>query len=193
MGSSSRDKLLQTTAHLLATRGLGATSVREVSCASGVSQGSLYHFFPGGKDQLVEEAVAWVSGQFDAVLQHAGAAGSAVAQFDAFIEAWRRVLTDQDFRASCSVLAVATADARVDGAVVESAASNALRTWHGKLEATLRDSRISRRDARELAWALIAGIEGAVALARSQRDLQPLEATAKVLRKAIAQAVADAR
>jgi TetR/AcrR family transcriptional regulator, lmrAB and yxaGH operons repressor len=47
-------------AQLLAERGLLASSFSEVLDRTGAPRGSIYHHFPGGKDELVSEAIRHV-------------------------------------------------------------------------------------------------------------------------------------
>ena len=57
MAGEVRKGMVEGAMALLARRGLHATSFSEVLAATGAPRGSLYHHFPGGKDQLVAEAV----------------------------------------------------------------------------------------------------------------------------------------
>src|SRR5258708_26004728 len=51
------DRLIDGAIRLVAQRGLQATSFAEVLELTGAPRGSVYHHFPGGKDQLVGAAV----------------------------------------------------------------------------------------------------------------------------------------
>ena len=53
----SRDRLVIGAADMIRRRGLNATSVRELAKHAGAPLGSTYHYFPGGKQQVVTEAV----------------------------------------------------------------------------------------------------------------------------------------
>ena len=53
--------------------GLARTTVDDVASASGVSRATIYRHFPGGREQLVADTVAWEQGRFFARL------GAAVA------------------------------------------------------------------------------------------------------------------
>ncbi|MDX3226629.1 TetR family transcriptional regulator [Streptomyces sp. ME19-01-6] len=49
--------MVRTTAGLLREYGASATSIDRVLAHGGAPRGSVYHHFPGGRTQLVEEAV----------------------------------------------------------------------------------------------------------------------------------------
>ncbi len=170
-------------AELIGARGVGATSVRELAKFTGAPLGSTYHYFPGGKDQLVEEAVGWVSSHVERLLAEAGD-GGAMAALDAFIANWRDFLIASDFQASCPVLAVATEDT-----VTAGPASAAFTRWHLLLVEVLRREGVAPKRADRLAWLIVGSIEGAVVMARSQRSPEPLDAVAAELRGVIREAV----
>ena len=54
---------------LLAARGLDGTSFTEVLSASGAPRGSIYHHFPGGKDELIAAAIEVAGGRAVALLR----------------------------------------------------------------------------------------------------------------------------
>lgn len=53
-----RDAMVLTTAHWLPQRGMAAVNLIEVARAVNAPRGSIYHYFPGGRDQLLQEALA---------------------------------------------------------------------------------------------------------------------------------------
>jgi TetR/AcrR family transcriptional repressor of lmrAB and yxaGH operons len=58
MVSNSRDRIMETTCTLLEVQGYQATGLNQIIRESGAPRGSLYYYFPGGKEGLVAEAVA---------------------------------------------------------------------------------------------------------------------------------------
>ncbi|KAA1397458.1 TetR/AcrR family transcriptional regulator [Aeromicrobium ginsengisoli] len=178
-----RTKMVAGVAQLISERGVGATSVRELAKFTGAPLGSTYHYFPGGKEQLVAEAVGWVSGRLEKLLDKA-ADGGALAVLDAFIANWREFMITSDYEASCPVLAVATEDTATAGP-----ATAVFKRWQGLLVTVLVQDGVSRPRAERLAWLIVGSLEGAVVMARSQRSPEPLEAVAEEIRGLIRDAV----
>src|SRR4051812_47936012 len=54
-----RERIVYETAQHLRRAGVGGTGLRQVVADAGAPRGSLQHYFPGGKDQLVGEALGW--------------------------------------------------------------------------------------------------------------------------------------
>jgi AcrR family transcriptional regulator len=178
-----RTKMVAGAAQLIGERGVGATSVRELAKFTGAPLGSTYHYFPGGKDQLVEEAVDWVSGRVVRLLGRASEDGT-LAVLDAFIANWREFLATSDYEASCPVLAVATEDVTTAGP-----ATAVFKHWQGLLVTVLTRDGVPTPRAERLAWLIVGSLEGAVVMARSQRSPEPLEAVAAELRVLISDAI----
>jgi AcrR family transcriptional regulator len=59
-----RERVLAGTYACVARFGMGKTTVDDVAKESGVSRASIYRLFPGGKDQLLREAVGWEMNRF---------------------------------------------------------------------------------------------------------------------------------
>ncbi|MDQ3155818.1 MAG: TetR/AcrR family transcriptional regulator [Actinomycetota bacterium] len=142
---------------------------------------------PGGKEQLVEEAVGWISGHVERLLALA-AEGGTVAALEAFIANWQQFLEANDYQASCPVLSVATEET-TNGAGPAGPATTAFRSWQSLIAGTLRRDGVDSVRAERLSWLIVASLEGAVVLARSQRSPAPLDAVAEEMRLLISTAV----
>jgi AcrR family transcriptional regulator len=59
-----RDRLLEATYTCIARFGLAKTTVEDVVKQSGISRATIYRHFPGGRDELLQETVAWEIGRF---------------------------------------------------------------------------------------------------------------------------------
>jgi len=164
-------RMIQEAVGALARKGLQGASFSEVLAASGAPRGSLYHHFPGGKDELVASAMdaagAW---PFAALGERRGQPAEEIAA--AFIGLWRFVLTRSDFAAGCAIAAVTVATREPDQ--LDRAAA-LFRTWRVELAALLAAGGVEPVRAEYLAALLIASCEGAVVLARAERSFDSFD------------------
>jgi carbohydrate kinase (thermoresistant glucokinase family) len=167
-----RERMIKAASRLLAERGYESTSFTDVIAASGAPRGSIYHHFPGGKDQLIAEAISSQGDRALALLrQLSGRPAPEVVK--GFIAVWRTILTATDMALGCSLVAVTVsgADAELRGA-----AGRAFERWHSELARLLEQGGVPADDASQLAMTLLAAAEGAVVLCRATRSFEPLEA-----------------
>lgn len=110
-------------------------------------------------------------------------AGSGVQMLDVAAAFYREGLLASDYRAGCPVLAVAVeaGDPETDAAVVARTAA-AFDRWRRLITNRLMSDGVSRAKASELATLVIAALEGALVLARAERDIAPLDAVHRQLR-----------
>lgn len=59
-----QDRLLAAAYDCVARFGLGKTTVEDVARASGISRATVYRYFPGGREDLLRETVAWEIARF---------------------------------------------------------------------------------------------------------------------------------
>lgn len=180
----SRQHLLAGAADMIRRRGLNATSIREVAKHSGTPLGSTYHYFPGGKQQLATEAVQFAGDTVRKMLGKQLSAGP-VDGLRAFLALWRDILTNADFAAGCPVLAVSVEES-ADRQVL-AAAADAFTGWETQLAGSLRTH--GAREPEQLAALIVASAEGAVAMCRAKRSIEPLDLVAAQLEKLLAAAV----
>jgi TetR/AcrR family transcriptional repressor of lmrAB and yxaGH operons len=166
-------------AQLLAARGLEGTSFAEVLALTGASRGSTYHHFPGGKQEMVQAALEAASDHAQAVMEPARGK-SAAKVVERFVAMWRDLLVWSDFGSGCAILAVTVA---ADSPELLDQTGRIFRDWTGQLAALLRDGGLDAERAHQLATLAIAATEGAVALSRAQRSLEPLDTVGKLLVK----------
>lgn len=171
MMSDARQKMIEKTVVLLARKGLQGASFSQILDESGAPRGSLYHHFPGGKDELVLEAINLAAGSALAALDKlAGRPADEVAA--AFIGMWRSILTRSDFGAGCAVAAVTVA---ADAPELRSQVGEVFRRWRARLAELLEDGGLAPGRGAAVAVSLIAACEGAVLLSRAERSMEPLD------------------
>lgn len=172
----SRQQIVAGAADMIRRRGLNATSIREVAKHAGTPLGSTYHYFPGGKNQLATEAVQWAADTVQKVLAAKLRKGP-VDGVRAFFALWRQIVIESDFRAGCPVLAVAIEE----GSEALDIAAAAFQTWTTQLAEALKAAGVAEDRANRLARVVVAGAEGAVAMCRAQRSVEPLDDVATEL------------
>jgi TetR/AcrR family transcriptional regulator, lmrAB and yxaGH operons repressor len=177
MSSVARRRMIESAAVLLAMNGLDGTAFSDVISRSGAPRGSIYHYFPGGKDQLVEAAMSLAGDRAIGVLEplHGATPREVTA---AFLDLWRAVLDRSKLRAGCAVLAVTVA---TDSPDLLDRAAEIFRAWRGKLAELYMEGGVEQRDAGRLAATVIAATEGAVVVSRAERSMEPFELVAEQL------------
>ncbi|MFE3261880.1 TetR/AcrR family transcriptional regulator [Nocardia sp. NPDC059091] len=171
--SDARERMLTSAIALIRRAGASGTSLDEILAHSGAPRGSLYHHFPGGRDQLIQEAVDIAGGGINRILGDAGER-SLVEVFDSFAGAWRESLISGEFRSGCPILAAAIESADRTPGVVD-AAGRAFTAWRTALESVLRDHGAAPATARRLSNLAVAAIEGAVVLSRVDGSIDPVD------------------
>jgi TetR/AcrR family transcriptional repressor of lmrAB and yxaGH operons len=172
-----RERMVASAVDLLARRGLQATSFSEVLEHSGAPRGSVYHHFPGGKDQMIGSALdAAGTRAIELLDRKAGAPAEDVATW--FLHIWREVLIRGKFEAGCAVLAVAVAAGSPE--LLDQTAL-VFRTWRRRLAELLEQGGLRPADAQRFAAMLVASSEGAVVLARAEQSLESFDLVAEQL------------
>jgi AcrR family transcriptional regulator len=185
--SDSRNRMIQSAALLFREHGYSGTGFRDVIEHSGAPRGSIYHHFPGGKEQLAADTVAWAAAEIERRIERTVQRGEPVAALGMFVDTWREVLEDSNFRAGCPIVAVAAeADA---GSTATAAAATAFTRWQELIARALLNAGVGRTDARRLATLVVAGIEGAILMCRARRDIRPLRDVHRALEATLRTAI----
>jgi AcrR family transcriptional regulator len=172
---SPRERMVVSAALLIRERGAHATAISDVLEHSGAPRGSAYHYFPGGRTQLLCEAVDFAGEHVASVIT---GADSGLELLDTLIDKYRRQLLDSEFRAGCPIMAVSVEagdeeDRERMVPVIERAAA-VFDRWTGQIAQRLISDGIPAERARELSMLTTSALEGAIVLARVRRDLTPL-------------------
>jgi TetR/AcrR family transcriptional repressor of lmrAB and yxaGH operons len=176
-----RARMVSGAVRLLAEKGPPGASFGDVLEATGSPRGSTYHHFPGGKRELYVEALDLASGRARDYLEEVRGQ-SAEAVVKRFFTMWRELLARTDFRAGCAVLALTVAGN--DEAVVEHA-GRIFSTWREHLASLLREGGLPPERARVVAALAISAAEGAVAVARAEKNLETFDLVAREVARQI--------
>jgi AcrR family transcriptional regulator len=175
--------MVRSAAQLIRRRGVSATGMREIVLEADAPRGSLQHYFPDGKEELVREALSWMGGvAARRVRRHAERldSGPPSELFAAILGDWRRDLTEEGFAAGCPLVA-ATVDTATDSDAVRELLAEAFEGWQEPLVAALVQRGVPVGRAASLAMVAISALEGAIILSRLRRDLTAFDAVVNEL------------
>jgi AcrR family transcriptional regulator len=167
--------MLGSTVTLLRQYGANATSIDRVLAHSGAPRGSVYHHFPGGRTQLIDEAVAMAGDLMTGAIDAATQPEDPVAAVDAFFALWRDRLVDSEFRSGCPIVAVAV-DVNDDAPQLARSAGAVFTRWQAALTALFQRHGLPEDRSRRLAFLVVAAEEGAVVMCRAQQSTAPIDA-----------------
>ncbi len=171
--SDTRQKMLVSSVELLRERGAGAVTVDAVLARSKSPRGSVYHHFPGGRGEMLADALALAGDTISGIIERATALGSveALRRFGRF---WNKLLLDSDFSAGCPVVSVAVGGSRDDQHLQPTVAA-IFQRWQQALAAAIVAEGVDAQRANRLATTAVAAIEGAIILCRVRRSTTPLD------------------
>ncbi len=171
----AKTRMVVTTAKLLQRQGYHATGLKQVVEEARAPRGSIYHHFPGGKEELAVQALGVAADELTRAIERAAARCEEPAQLvRALGAALGRWLTGSAFEEGCPVSTVVleTAPASAD---LTRAAAAAYGQWVDLLRARLVAAGLEDSEALALATTVLAGIEGGLLLARANEDTGPLD------------------
>ncbi len=170
-------------AQLVRERGVTGTGVRDVVDRAGAPRGSFQHYFPGGKDQLIGEALLWSGGYAaDWVARYAQTARqpTPAGLFAHLVSPWTAEFRSRGYARGCPVQASA-ADLAAGDSPVNAPLRAAYDTWEQAVAAELGRQGVPRSRAARLATVMLSALEGAIMAARIRRDVRPLTAVVSEL------------
>jgi len=173
--TDSRDNMIRATVDLLRERGYAGTSLGDILARSGGPRGSIYHHFPGGKQELVAEALRRYAAGIRRRLVAVAETGSGVDLVRALVGAMRDGLRASDFSVGCAVAGVVLDLAPDPDLALLTPAAKALDGWRSVIATALTRDGIAKPRAQRLATLVLAAFEGAIILARAQRSTGPLD------------------
>ena len=188
--ATTRDRILTATNELFRRHGFNGTSIKQITLAAQVPMGSLYHFFPEGKDQVAREAIE-TSGPayeqlFEIIADEAADVSEAVTNF---FEGAAEVLEATDFIDICPIGTVAREVASTNDSL-RVATANVFASWIAAVAARLEAAGVPDPEANGLGTTVVASLEGGLMLARAARNTAPLLATGTAIRLLVDTALA---
>jgi TetR/AcrR family transcriptional repressor of lmrAB and yxaGH operons len=179
---SARARFIETMAQLLERQGYYGTGLNEVVQQSGAPKGSLYYYFPGGKEELAAEAIA------DRGRRVADTIRSELARVEDPVEAIHGVIAMMGRNMAASgwctggpITSVAL-ETSISNQRLRDACGGAYAAWEAAFSEKIAASGCPQERADRLATVITAAMEGAIILARVRRCPDALNRVASEIR-----------
>src|SRR4051812_14595395 len=153
----TRQKMVDAALQVLREKGAAGVTIDEVLARSGAPRGSVYHHFPGGRSQLLTEALQFAGDAITGLVDDAAAQGC-TALLSHFVAFWERTLAESDFAAGCPVVAAAIGSADAEPALTP-IAGDIFERWRAALTRAFVADGFDEADAGSLAVTSIAALE----------------------------------
>ena len=177
----SKEEVLDRLLDTFRDRGYEGASLSELSSATGLMKSSLYHHFPGGKEEMAEEVLAHLDRKLTTAIYEPIKSTKTPQKkltmlldgIDAFYESGKRACLLERLVAS------------VDRARFRRPLRNAFAAWIDAVESICIEAGLQKSVARARAEDLVVRVEGALILAAGTDDYSVFARTIKDLRHAV--------
>ncbi|GAB2846231.1 TetR/AcrR family transcriptional regulator [Pseudoduganella ginsengisoli] len=168
---AEREDVVPLLAEVFRRYGFEGATLARITEGTKLGKGSIYHFFPGGKDDMAEAVLAliddWFAANVFAPLRGGDAQGAITRMFDE---------TRRYFDAGNKVCLVGMFALGHERDRFSSRVQGYFKAWIDALAGALRHCGHGAREARQLAEETVAGIQGALVLARALQEPKTFEA-----------------
>lgn len=178
--ATHKGSLVRTAMRLFRRQGYASTGLQQIVAESGAPKGSLYHYFPSGKEALGEAAVILAGGLVREMLEnHAAKHATPVAFLRAYCRTMAGWMKESEFRSGCPV-ATTLLETAPASPTITAAGAQAIDGWIDVIGGVFQRAGVERREARAKAQLVVAAMEGALLLARVRRSTRPILDVAKL-------------
>lgn len=190
-GAATRDRIVEQSAQLFRLQGYNATGVKQIVQAAQAPFGSLYHFFPGGKEQLGAEAIRVSGALYEQLIPAVfDPAPDPVTGVRNFFAGAAEHLRETDYLDACPIATVAL-EVSSSSETMREACADVFESWIDAGAERFEAAGVTPEEARELTIAMLCALEGAFVLARALRSTEPLAVAGELMARTTAEALAD--
>jgi len=179
--TDTRERIVDASAELLRRQGYAATGVKQIVTAARAPFGSIYHFFPGGKEELGAEAIRRSGTLYELLIPAVfDPAPDLVSAVRAFFAGAAEHLRQTDYADACPIATVAL-EVSSTSEPMRQACADVFESWIAAGTPRFTAAGLSEPAARELVIAMIVALEGAFVLARAMRSTDSLQIAGELM------------
>jgi AcrR family transcriptional regulator len=175
VATATRDRIMEATAELFRRHGYTGTGLKQIVAAANAPFGSVYHHFPGGKEQLGVEVIrasgAMYYELFELIMD---ASPDVVTGVENFFAGAAETLRRTDYADACPIETVALEVASTNEPLRQ-ATADVFESWFAGATARFVDAGVEPERARRLSISMLCELEGAFVFCRAAKSTEALE------------------
>ena len=188
--TGTRDRILDASAELFARQGYHGTGVKALAGHADAQLASLYHFFPGGKQQLAAVSIVRAGAFYqDLVTEVIDAEPDIVTGLEAMFAGAAATLEATDYADACPIETVAL-EVASSNEHLRQATADVFESWIDAGTDRLVAAGIPEEEARRLTIVFLSALEGAFVLCRASKSTEALEVAGDYMTAAVREALA---
>ena len=189
MATDTKDRFIDVSAELLRRQGYASTGVNQIVRAAKAPLGSLYHHFPGGKEELGAAAIRRSGGLYELLIPAVfDPAPDLVSAVRLFFDAAAAHLEDSEYEDACPIATVAL-EVSSTSDIMREACADVFESWIAAGLPRFTAAGLDEATSRELVIAMIAALEGAFVLARATQSTEALHVAGELCAQATQRAL----
>jgi AcrR family transcriptional regulator len=188
--SETRERIVAASADLMGRQGYAATGVKQIVAAARAPFGSIYHFFPGGKEEIAAEAIRRAGADYGQLIPAVfDDAPDVTAGVRLFFAGAATHLEETDYEDACPIATVAL-EVSSSSEPLRMACAEVFDGWIDAGMERFATLGLSAERTRALVVAMLAALEGAFVLCRALRSTVPLAVAGEMVAHEVERAVA---
>lgn len=192
MATDTKDRFIDVSADLLRRQGYASTGVNQIVRTAKAPLGSLYHHFPGGKEELGAAAIRRSGALYEQLIPAVfDPAPDLVTAVRLFFEGAAAHLEDSEYEDACPIATVAL-EVSSTSDLMREACADVFESWIAAGLPRFTAAGLDEATSRQLVIGMIAALEGAFVLARATQTIEALHVAGELCAQATQRAL-DAR
>jgi AcrR family transcriptional regulator len=186
---STRERIIETSAELFRRQGYTATGVKQIVTAARAPFGSIYHHFPGGKEQLGAAAIRRSGALYELLIPAVfDPAPDLPAAVRAFFAGAAEHLRETDYEDACPIATVAL-EVSSSSETMREACADVFESWIAAGVDRFTEAGLDAEMSRQLVIGMISALEGAFVLARASRSTEALHVAGELVARTVQDAL----
>jgi len=189
MAAETKERIIDVSAELLRRQGYAGTGVKQIVAAAQAPFGSIYHHFPGGKEELGAAAIRRSGALYELLIPEIfDPAPDLVSAVRLFFEGAAAHLEESEYEDACPIATVAL-EVSSTSETMREACADVFESWIAAGLPRFTAAGLDEATSRTLVIGMIAALEGAFVLARATQSTEALHVAGELCAQATRRAL----